>query len=183
MPGNGYGDPQQDEHLSTSPSPQHGDPVLHGQITSAYEHQEDHASDRSSAHISACDEASNPQVSTPKHVVRRVASGRASNKDLDPLSEQAPQVSTLRASDNAHPAPENPRRSAALPNLSIDTRKIPTESSLVRNSQTLPLIPLIQGVREHDKLQWETSLAQCLFNGVDADSIIHEGGRAVKIAS
>ena len=143
MPGNGHGDPQKDEHLATSPSPQEGDPVYRGQIISAHEHQEDHASDYTSSHISACDEASAPQISTPSRDLRRVASELASDDDLDPLSEQAPGIPTLQASDNAPPAGEITRRSIALPNLSIDTRKVPAESSLVRDFRPLPPISLV----------------------------------------
>ena len=143
MSGNGHGDPQKDEHLSTSPSPQDGDPVYRGQIISAHDHQENHASDYASGHISACDEASVPQASAPRRDLRRVASGLTSDDDLDPLSEQAPGIPTLQASDNAPPAGESTRRSIALPNLSIDTQKFPAESSLVRDIRPLPSISLI----------------------------------------
>lgn len=181
MPGNGHGDPLKDEHLSTSLSPQDGDPVSRGQITSAHEHQEDHASDYASSHTSARDEASNPQTSAPKHTLRRVASELASNEDLDPLSEQAPQVSTSQASDDAPTAGEYPRRSTASPKLSVDTRKVPAESSLVRNIRTLPSSLFIQGVRSHDKVQWGTSIAPYPSKEAEADPRINEGDRAVKV--
>ena len=177
MPGTGHGDPQKDERLSTSLSPQDGDSDLRGQINSTHEHPEDHASDHASSHISACD----AQTSTLKHALRGAASGSASDEDLDPLSEQASQIIPSQPSDNAPTAGGNPRRSATLPNLSIDTRKVPAQSSLVRKFRNLPSIPFIQGARVHDKVQWGTLVAQYPFKQVETDPRINQGDRAVKI--